>query len=119
MARRISANIQGLDEVLRRLGSAGARQLESELDRIVEEHAISIVNEAKENAPERDRFLKRSIKLYGRPVKLQRTIGSNMPYAQRQEYEHATKRGYFRKAMWNGREPFRQDITGAIRRLGD
>jgi hypothetical protein len=119
MARRIRANITGLDEVLQRLGREGAQELERELDNIVEANAIKIVNQAKENAPIRDGNLKRSIRLYGRPAKLKRTIGSNMPYAQRQEYEHATKKGYFRKALWSGREPFRQEIRDAIRRLDD
>jgi hypothetical protein len=119
MARRISANIQGLDEVLQQLGVEGARQLEQELENIVEANAVRIANEAKENAPILDGNLKRSIHLYGRPAKLARTIGSNMPYAQRQEYEHATKKGYFRKALWNGREPFRREIREAIQRLDD
>ncbi|MFU8688477.1 HK97 gp10 family phage protein [Rossellomorea sp. FS2] len=109
---------KGAAEVMKALGAEGAKALEDRLDLIVEANAVKIANEAKENAPERDRFLKRSIKLYGKPVRLERTIGSNMPYAQRQEYEHKSKRGYFRKALWSGREPFRSAIQNEIKKLG-
>jgi cobalamin biosynthesis protein CbiD len=115
---KFSVKAQGVDRVIKSLGSEGAKALENKLDKIVEANAIKIVNQAKENAPERDRNLKRSIHLYGRPAKLKRTIGSNMPYAQRQEYEHKSKRGYFRRALWDGRQPFRNDIQNAIKDLG-
>lgn len=115
---KFSVKAKGVDRVIQSLGSEGAKALENKLDKIVEANAIKIVNQAKENAPERDRNLKRSIHLYGRPAKLKRTIGSNMPYAQRQEYEHKSKRGYFRRALWDGRQPFRTDIQNAIKDLG-
>lgn len=108
----------GVDEVLKRLGKEGAKSLEGRLDLIVEKNAINIVNEAKENAPIRDGHLKRSIRLYGRPARLKRTIGSDREYAQRQEYEHPTNKGFFRKALWKGREPFRKDIRDEIKKLG-
>jgi hypothetical protein len=116
---KFTVKVQGVDEVLRKLGSEGAKALEQRLDNIVEANAIKIANEAKENAPIRDGFLKRSIRLYGRPARLARTIGSNMPYAQRQEYEHKTHKAYFRRALWNGREPFRKDIRDELKKLDD
>lgn len=115
---KFSIKAMGVSEVMQKLGSQGAKQLAAEIDNIVEANAIKIVNEAKENAPILDGNLKRSIRLYGRPAFLARTIGSDRPYAQRQEYEHATSKGYFRKAIWNGREPFRNDIQNEIKKLG-
>lgn len=115
---RIKFKVTGVEEVMKKLGSAGAKDLENSLDRIVETNALKIANQAKENAPHKDGFLKRSIRLYGRPAKLARTIGSNLPYATRQEYEHATKKGYFRKAIWSGREPLRKDIMDEIKKRG-
>jgi hypothetical protein len=115
---KIKIKVQGVEDVLMRLGKKGANELAAELDNIVEANAIKIVNEAKENAPIRDGFLKRSIKLYGKPVMLRRTIGSDRPYAQRQEYEHATHKAYFRRALWNGRKPFRKDIRDEIKKMG-
>lgn len=115
---RITAKATGIDKVNAKLGAQGAKELEAALDLIVEEHALKIANEAKSNAPIKDGFLKRSIRLYGRPARLARTIGSNMPYATRQEYEHKTHKGYFRRAIWSGREPFRQDIVNEIKKRG-
>jgi len=107
----------GVEAVLRKLGAEGAKRLADDLDIIVEKQALLTVNDAKENAPYKDGMLKRSIKLYGKPVRLERTIGSNVPYAQRQEYEHATNKGYFRKALWKRREPFRKAIESEIKKL--
>lgn len=112
------SGVTGVNEVLRKLGTDGARELTNDLDRVVEINALKIVNEAKKNAPRRDGLLKNSINIYGKKVKLMRTIGSDRPYARRQEYEHTTKKGYFRKALWNGREPFRKDIQDAIKKRG-
>lgn len=119
MGKKFAVKVTGVDEVLQKLGSEGAKELTKRLDDIVEANAIKIVNEAKNNAPYRDGHLKRSIHLYGRPARLKRTIGSNMPYAQRQEYEHKTHKAYFRKALWNGRTPFREDIRREIAKLDD
>lgn len=116
---KFSVKVQGVSEVLSKLGAEGAKELETRLDRVVEAQALLTVNDAKENAPIKDGFLKRSIKLYGKPARLSRTIGSNMPYAQRQEYEHATNKGYFRKALWTRREPFRKAIQDEIKKLDD
>jgi hypothetical protein len=114
---KFKVKAHGIDEVLSRLGDEGAAKLIADLDKTVEKQALLTVNDAKENAPIRDGFLKRSIKLYGKPIKLERTIGSNRPYAQRQEYEHATNKGYFRKALWTRREPFRKAIQDEIKKL--
>jgi hypothetical protein len=118
MARRIKVKVDGLDEVLRQLGREGAASLIEELDDVTEKHGLMAVNEAKENAPRRDGFLKNSIHFYGRQSKMSRLFGSDRPYAARQEYEHATKKGFFRKALWNRREPFREEIRETIERRG-
>jgi Bacteriophage HK97-gp10, putative tail-component len=107
---------QGVEEVLRKLGAKGAQEFAKEIDQIVEEHALNIVNNARHNAPIDTSALKNSIDIY-EEGELYRVVGSDRPYAQRQEYEHATKKGYFRKALWNEREPFRKDIQDAIKRL--
>jgi len=106
----------GVEEVLRKLGAEGAREFTKEIDQIVEKHALNIVNNARRNAPIDTGALKNSIDVY-EEGELYRVIGSDRPYAQRQEYENKTKKGYFRKALWNEREPFRKDIKDAIERL--
>lgn len=113
---RISA--RGLDAALR-----SAREIPLELidalDDETERAALRVINDARENAPRLDGALKNSIRMYGRDVKLKRTIGSDRPYAQRQEYEHATKRGFFRKALYRERNTFRAAIERVLRRAGD
>jgi Bacteriophage HK97-gp10, putative tail-component len=113
---KFTVKATGVDEVLRKLGAEGARELTKELDRIVEKHALKVVNEARNNAPIDTGALKNSIDIYEKG-ELYRVVGSDRPYARRQEYEHKTKKGYFRKALWNEREPFRKDIKDAIERL--
>ena len=113
---KLTIKAQGVEEVLRKLGAKGAQEFAKEIDQIVEKHALNIVNNARRNAPIDTGALKNSIDVY-EEGELYRVIGSDRPYAQRQEYEHKTKKGYFRKALWNEREPFRKDVQDAIKRL--
>jgi hypothetical protein len=115
----INIRASGVEDVLRQLGEQAADELTEELDKVVQRHAVKIANQAKHNAPVKSGKLKGSIHIYGRPVKLRRVIGSNVPYATRQEYEHKTKKGYFRRALWKGRKPFRDDIERTIKRKLD
>jgi hypothetical protein len=115
---KVSGKVEGLDKLLRELGSEGAAKLVKDLDNIVEKNALKIANEAKQNAPRDSGALKNSIHLWGRKAVLKRTVGSDRPYAQRQEYEHKTQKGFFRKAMWNGRKPLKSDIEKRIKEIG-
>jgi hypothetical protein len=111
--------ITGVDEVLRTLGRAGAEALADEIDGIVERNTLSMVNDARQNAPRKTGNLANSIDIVDQETKpMQRTFGSDVPYATRQEYEHASKKGFMRKAVWNGRTPLRNEINDAIRRAG-
>jgi Bacteriophage HK97-gp10, putative tail-component len=115
---KFTVKATSVEEVLRKLGAKGAQEFAKEIDKIVERHAFNIVNNARENAPRDTGKLAGSIDIYDKGP-MWRLLGSDVPYAQRQEYEHKTKKGYFRKALWNEREPFRKDIQDAIKRLDD
>lgn len=109
---------QGLSEALKKAGKMRG-QLHDDADKAVEYTAKKVVNLARERAPRRDGFLKNSIQImrqYTAP--LTRVIGSDRPYARRQEYEHKSRRGYFRKSMFDGRKVLREKIADAIKRLG-
>jgi hypothetical protein len=93
------------------------RELIDGIDRETEKAALNIVNDARENAPHKTGALAQSIKIYEKR-KLARVIGSDRPYAARQEYEHKSKRGFFRKALYKAREPFRKAIEGVIKKAG-
>lgn len=111
--------VTGVEEVLRRLGREGAEQLAEEIDGIVERKTLQAINEARGNAPRDTGKLKNSIDMVDQETApMKRVFGSDVPYATRQEYEHATKKGFFRKAVWNARTPLREEIRDAINRAG-
>jgi hypothetical protein len=113
---RVKTNVTGLEEVLRKIGAEGAAKLINEVDEVVERVTLEMINEAKDEAPIDTGRLKNSIHLYGRQKKLSRVFGSDLEYATRQEYEHSTKKGFFRKAIWNNRTQLRDDVREVIKR---
>ena len=111
--------ITGVDAVLRALGQAGAEALADEIDGIVERKVLEMINDARTMAPRDTGQLVNSIDMVDQETKpMKRTFGSDLPYATRQEYEHATKKGFMRKAIWNNRTPLRDEIKDAIERAG-
>lgn len=114
---KFSVKVKGLDAALRSAKEI-PKKLVTDLDNETERSALRVVNDARSNAPYRDGLLRNSIRVYDKKL-LQRTIGSDRPYAQRQEYEHATRKGYFRKALYAERETFRSAIEKAIKKAGD
>lgn len=111
--------VTGLDEVLRTLGRAGAEALAEEIDGVVERKTFEMINDARTMAPRKTGQLANSIDMVDQETKpMSRTFGSDLPYATRQEYEHATQKGFMRKAIWNNRTPLRDEIKDAIRRAG-
>jgi hypothetical protein len=111
--------ITGVDEVLRSLGQVGAQRLAEEIDGIVERNVLTMVNDARTGAPRDTGKLANSIDIVDQETKpMERTFGSDLPYAARQEYEHASKKGFMRKAIWNNRTPLRDEIKDAIERAG-
>jgi hypothetical protein len=119
MARKsgFSVNIKGVQEALRKAKGTRADLLKA-LDSETERAALRVVNEAREDAPRKDGHLKNSIDIYEESP-LTRVVGSDRPYAQRQEYEHKTNRGFFRKALFRERTRFRAAITKLLRKVGE
>lgn len=121
MARKSRMNLtisaHGIRDVIEQLGSDAARELWDELDKDVERNAIKIANQAAENAPVKTGKLAGSIPPSVKRVRKAKFIfGSDVPYATRQEYEHDTKKAFFRRALWAGRVPLRDDIKRTIKR---
>lgn len=107
---------KGVDKVLRSMKTVPPELLRA-LDNDVERAALKVVNEAKHDAPYETGALKNSIDVL-KDAPLSKIIGSPLPYAQRQEYEHRTRKGYFRKNLQKEREPFRKAIESTLRRVG-
>jgi hypothetical protein len=117
MARKSGFNVKvsGVSEALKRAGSV-REQLIRELDEETGKAALRVVNDAKKSAPRKSGALKNSIDIYEED-KMTRVVGSDKPYAQRQEYEHATQKGFFRNALWRERSVFRDNIKAILRKI--
>jgi hypothetical protein len=115
---RVSVRVTGVDEVLARLGKQGAEALASQLDGEVERSVRTMANESADSAPYKSGKLAGSIPPSVEQVSpMTWEFGSDVEYATQQEYEHATKKGFFRKSIWNNREPLRKGISEVIRDL--
>lgn len=108
--------VDGVEDVMRTLGSAGAEQFAREIDQLTELNTREMANKAHDMAPHLTGKLKGGI------VSSVNKIGEGhwefgdggVEYSQKQEYEHKSKKGFFRKAVWNGRTKFRRDIVQKI-----
>lgn len=112
---KFSIKASGVSEALEKLGDAA--ELIKELDQVTEKHTRLMSNEAATNAPVKTGKLASSIpKSVEQEAEMVWIFGSDVEYATRQEYEHDTKKAFFRKALWNGRAPFREEVQETIRK---
>ncbi len=108
----IKISVTGIDALTKKLeGLTGATALNN-ADKISETYARKIANEAAENAPVKDNILAPA--LAASPERLEKgvwQIGNNgVEYTRRQEYEHPTRKGFIRKAVWDNREAYREKL---------
>lgn len=117
MALKIS--VKGVAEALRQAKET-RDELVKAIDEETEKAALRVVNEAAANAPRKDGLLINSIvSSPNRRKAMVWNVGSDRPYARRQEYEHKSKRGFFRKALFKERTRFRDAIRKILDRVGD
>mgnify|MGYP000848862745 CR=1 FL=1 len=116
MSRVFTVSVTGLADVERRLNPT---PLLRDIDRVTEAYTHKIANDAAVAAPRKTGRLANSI-----PASVKKegecmwSLGSDLPYALKQEYEHKTKKGFVRKSVWNNRTPYRNKISEEIRHLG-
>lgn len=113
---RFSVTVHGIDRLIRQLDP---KKVDREIDRVTETYARLMANSAAMKAPRRDGYLKNS--LTASPERESKGIwtwGSDLPYARRQEYEHATMRGFVRKTVFEYRNEYRDAIRTLLRGLG-
>lgn len=104
----------GIKNVKREYGRRGARKLKKRVGLAVEEGIRDMAEQAYQNAPVDTTALKHSILAsVQKEAPLSWYFGSTLPYAQRQEYEHKTKRFYFRRAI-RKEQPILRDRLGDI-----
>jgi hypothetical protein len=112
---RFSVSVTGVQSVLRRFGNRGAQQLTQEIDEVTERAVRTMANEAATNAPVKTGKLAASIPPSVEKVgEMDWQFGSDVEYATRQEYEHSTKKGFLRRAVWDNREQLFQDVREVI-----
>lgn len=112
---KLNVKINGLKGVLDMLDPT---EYEAEASKVVEKHARLQANKSADRAPVDTGLLSNSIQSSPREIdSLTWQWGSNVEYAQRQEYEHKTKKGFVRKTVFEGRQPFRDDLQKVVRRL--
>jgi hypothetical protein len=117
MSRRtFNVSVSGLREVLQALDTGPVK---TDLDRITEAYTRKMANEAAEGAPRKTGKLKNSFPPSVRKeADVHWSFGSDVPYALRQEYEHKTKKGFVRKAVWNNREAYRNKLKERLGQMG-
>lgn len=106
---RYEVEFKGVGKVKRKLGRRGANQLRKRVGLAIEQGVDDMAEQAYQNAPKDTTALAQSILAsVSKEAPLTWYFGSHMPYAQRQEYEHKTKKAYFRRAIWQ-EMPFIQE----------
>jgi hypothetical protein len=109
-------NVSGLNDVLQILDIGPVK---TDLDRITEAYTRKMANESAEGAPRKTGKLKNSFPPSVRKEEeVSWSFGSDVPYAKKQEYEHKSKKGFVRKAVWNNREPYRNKIKERLGQMG-
>jgi hypothetical protein len=98
---RYKIEFDGVGNVKRKLGKGAANRLRKRIGHAIKEGTYDMAEQAYENAPKDTTALANSIMgSVEREAPLTWYFGSTLPYAQRQEYEHKTKKAYFRRAIW-------------------
>lgn len=117
--KSFNVDVKGIAETIRKLDKHLGQEAVDDLDLITEAYARQMAKESAELAPVDLGALKGSIA--SSPQQSDENVhiwewGSNLPYATRQEYEHKTRKGFVRKAVWNNREKYRNAIRKRLSR---
>jgi hypothetical protein len=98
---RYRIDFDGIDKVTRKIGRKGANKLERRVGLAIKEGVEDMAENSYQRAPKDTTALANSILAsVKKEAPLTWVYGSHMPYAQRQEYEHKSRYGYFRFAVW-------------------
>lgn len=110
----INIKVKGLDKVMKDFSLRGV-QAQYRVDKVTETYTRKMANESTKMAPVDTGALRASIAASPRRLQVGTwEYGSHLPYARRQEYEHKTKRGFIRKAIWRNRNDYRRAIRREI-----
>src|SRR5690625_3655094 len=113
---RLNVKMQGLNEVMRDFSLKGI-QAQGRADRVTETYTRKMANEGADMAPVDTSALKNN--LLASPRRISPGVwefGGTLPYTRRQEYEHKTKKGFIRKAVWRNRNDYREKLREELAR---
>ena len=111
---RINVKVQGLDAVMKDFSAKGI-QAQNRADKVTETYTRKMANESAAMAPVDSGDLRASIAASPRRLKLATwEFGSSLPYARRQEYEHASRKGFIRKSVYHNRNDYRAAVRREI-----
>jgi hypothetical protein len=115
----INIKVDGIDEVMKEFGKWTGQAYAKDIDKVSETYARKMAKESAEKAPiapVNGGSLKASIASSPQAGEVlgEWTYGSDLPYARRQEYEHASKKGFIRTVVWNNRDKYREAVRKAV-----
>lgn len=110
----INVRAIGVDAVMRDFTERGIKA-QGVADKVTETYTRKMANESGGMAPVKSGDLRADVIASPRRLKLATwAFGSNLAYARRQEYEHASHKGFIRKSVWNNRTPYREAVKRVI-----
>jgi|SRR5690625_588324 len=112
--KQIKVSVKGLDKVMNDFTKLGLKA-QDKADKTSEKYARKMANESGDNAPVKTGDLRAN--LLASPRRIRKgtwEFGGTLPYTRRQEYEHATKKGFIRKSIWNNRTAFRDEMKREV-----
>ena len=113
---RFNISVKGLDSVMKDFSEAG-RKAQDNADKVTETYTRKMANEGADMAPVDTSALKNN--LLASPRRISPGVwefGGTLAYTRRQEYEHKTKKGFIRKAVWRNRNDYREKLREELAR---
>src|SRR5690606_11621614 len=110
----MSVKVQRVDNVINDFWLKGTKARMA-ADKVTETYTRKMAKESAEMAPVDTGDLRASIT--ASPLKLDDATwqyGSDLAYARLQEYEHYSRKGFIRKAVWNNRTPYREALRREV-----
>lgn len=110
----MNVSVKGIDKVMKDFSLKGIKA-QTDVDKVAEKYTRKMANESADMAPVDTGDLRSNLLASPRRIKLGTwEWGGTLAYTRRQEYENPTRKGFIRKATWNNRQAFRDEIRREV-----
>ena len=110
----MNVSVKGIDKVMKDFSLKGIKA-QTDVDKVAEKYTRKMANESADMAPVDTGDLRSNLLASPRRIKLGTwEWGGTLAYTRRQEYENSTRKGFIRKATWNNRQAFRDEIRREV-----